>query len=105
MNRKRETEIQQRHEQEQQKPKPQPLANSHWQLSKETIEHLLGAKLKENHTSTTHPHEPSSSALGRKSFKRFNPLIEDVSRIGDAGRQMSYIVFVYNISFCGFFFK
>jgi hypothetical protein len=80
MRRKRDVELQQNYEQEQQRQKHQRWADTHWQLPKETIEHLLGTDLKEKSSSILSITSPTSSlTAGRKSFKEFNPLIEEVS--------------------------
>jgi hypothetical protein len=88
MQRKHDTELKQQLEQEQLKQKQRRIDDSHWELSKETIERLLGrTQLKvipssEDPSSTrSSPIGPRSSStpLGRRSFGRFNPQIEDVS--------------------------
>ena len=85
MQRKQDAELQQQFEQEQLKQKQRKIENSHWELSKETVERLLGAPLKaissskDSSLTESQMSSRSSIPLGRKSFGRFNPQIEDVS--------------------------
>lgn len=81
MHRKQSTEPNQELKQEPIKQKQRNIEPSRWELSKEAIERLLGTKLKPCSPSIKSQTELSSplQISGRRSFKRFNPLIEDVS--------------------------
>jgi hypothetical protein len=57
------------------------VSDSYWQLSQETIEKILKTSLKKPTPIQTNLTHPTSLSMGRKSFKNFNPVIEQVNFI------------------------